>query len=913
MSANPADIVRLLPNADLSRGPFGLLGLGPTRCDDFAIVEALQRQLRRIDESPERATKEADAIRAELYQAVAQLRDPETRDRLGKRYYRQDWVAAPRVEREPSAIAVPQTEPVREAMLAGDPTLYTPRPTIDEPGPRAGFNAGKAAAILLVGSGVMLVILAWLVMQAPSATVPAPAAPRAAMVNAPTPGATVPAVSTPTSAAGEDTTASAAPIEPPRARLSPDESRELLEQLRKACAAEGPTPEIMSAFEMPLAQFEARWPEVPGAMYAPASLAVAERLWRSTRSDVRQGVSAYRRLEQPLDLIGGQSVFLTPEKIVAAAWSGGVLGRVKGDASVPARLVSSARTKLAALTPDGEVPREHTFAAGAGVVLESLARRWARPGAGVVEEDARRAWAAWSRAALALGDAEPGATEAVVGAAVDTLLRNADVEGSPVVREALTTLLGTVKDWRAVPAAQRVIAWFDNPRVRSSSLRVITEWMASRGPVADIGPNMVLEADATSVQRRALRDAYALRLGLSADAGSRSASALVSAWAGAARALLAASTPTASGDPAENALIDAASAAALNEAAARLWAMDEAGASTAIESASRAAIDAALGTAAPGHTRYDAALLTAPGTSPDGEWARKFLALNNESGRVLLLNQLRNGRGPAGPVDADVLAEVACYGSPATVRQTAQATVKDFADRPEVVNAVLEAIPDASRQQSVSEMVAVLTGAALPPPSDASWRADCRKALLEKLMFMTADESGQRADTLASRLARSCEGSAQALVPPGSARNEPDAATLDAQVAGGASTTPADAADGLRARWRELARATPEGSWAWLTFDELERRHAARIALTRGPIDAYLAQRLGGVEMMAHSIAGERPVRAEAPRAVTVELASSLRVAPTSFHQVRAVELSAMRLWMIRFGEPLVVNASPAP
>jgi hypothetical protein len=270
---------------------------------------------------------------------------------------------------------------------------------------------------------------------------------------------------------------------------------------------------------------------------------------------------------------------------------------------------------------------------------------------------------------------------------------------------------------------------------------------------------------------------------------------------------------------------------------------------------------------------------------------------------VLLLNQLRNGRGPEGPVDADVLAEAACYGPYGTVRQLAQQAVRDFADRAEVINGMLEAIPDASRLTAVGDLVRDITGAPIPAASDAGWRSACRRALVEKLIQMTGDSEDDRADALAALLWESCAGSALALAPKRPVSSVVSAGERDDEGAPVEAQSAAGAASDLRRRWREAARAVPEGSWAWVTFDELDRRHAVRAALAMGPVHGYLAQRLGGVEMMAQVLAGERPARAGAVKEIMSDLGESVRRAPSAFHQTLAVERAALRLWLIRFGE----------
>lgn len=888
MTPTPRDILDFLPGADISRGPFGLLGLRPGACDDLALVDGLQRALRAIDVHPEGATPRAEGVRAELYRALAQLRQHEVRNALGRRYFPDSWidVMPPAAAPESAIRPLPAYEDPEITFVRRDPPASSviARPFI------------LAAVVLFVGAIGLAAAAVWLgAMRPPPPRPVAPgtslaAASQGATVNQ-APAVTSPAIASPVPRAAE---------EQALASISPTEAKSLLDRLRRAAAAEGDPAQIATDFDVAVGVFETRWTEMPADIVGPAALAVGERLLRTGRASANAGVAMYERLEGPLVRLFGADVRDLPKTrgdVVAAVWAAGLLNRLKGDPSVPGRLVSSARARLGGLTPGGEVPREHAFTTGAALALDAMARRWARPAAGTPEEAYRRAWSAWTSSASALESAgTPGSSVPVLLAGAGVLLRDGELGLSPLSADALATVLAAVKDWRPAPVAEAMLAWFDDPKIEARALSMLTGWMASQGPLAAVGPSMVLSADATTIQRREMRDAYAVRLGVSESAdGGKTARR----WADAARAAL---VPGANENASEPlvALAAAAATAKLNEAAARLWAMDEKGADSALAAADAQAIAAATTVSRAISPPIDPTFLTSPGSPPDGEWARRFLAVSGESLRILLLNQLRNGRGPEGPADADVLARAACLATPGTVRQLAQQTLRESADRAEVVNALLEVIADAPRQKAVAEMVQAVAGTPVVSPSDPEWRAGARRALVERLMQMTADASDQRADALAALLWEACSGGASSLRP-GVQRRAPGDAQATAAVP--VSASPEAAASDLRTVWTDLARSIPEGTWATVTFDELERRHAARSALADTPIHRYLVERLGAVEMAGHAIVGERPQRAESVAGVLTELVEARRTASSAFHQILAVERASLRLWLIRYGE----------
>lgn len=89
MSAAPAQqspVRTFLGDAAGAGGPFALLGLHPERCDDAAILEALDRQLARINAHPQAQTPAGDEVRLALHAAAAQLLDPSVRSSMRARW-----------------------------------------------------------------------------------------------------------------------------------------------------------------------------------------------------------------------------------------------------------------------------------------------------------------------------------------------------------------------------------------------------------------------------------------------------------------------------------------------------------------------------------------------------------------------------------------------------------------------------------------------------------------------------------------------------------------------------------------------------------------------------------------------------------------------------------------------------------
>lgn len=77
---------RFLGPAHAAGGPFALLGLAPSDCDEHRIMAALDHQLARLNTDPQGESPESDELRLALHAAAAQLLDPTTRQHLINRW-----------------------------------------------------------------------------------------------------------------------------------------------------------------------------------------------------------------------------------------------------------------------------------------------------------------------------------------------------------------------------------------------------------------------------------------------------------------------------------------------------------------------------------------------------------------------------------------------------------------------------------------------------------------------------------------------------------------------------------------------------------------------------------------------------------------------------------------------------------
>jgi len=381
--------------------------------------------------------------------------------------------------------------------------------------------------------------------------------------------------------------------------------------------------------------------------------------------------------------------------------------------------------------------------------------------------------------------------------------------------------------------------------------------------------------------RADLRDRYAKLWGvtLTVDRG-----LLAQQWAQAARSAVDRSYAAAS--EAEQ-LASAVVLARLSESAGRLWRGDTEEAARLLDSASVDA-DAAL-------QRNEGVRGLGDAGAGDGAWAERYLAARRNSlARQDLLDRLSSRGVAMGPVDAEVLISEALAGTPIEVRARAADAARAYVDSPTVVNALLEQLPRAPRVVQTAQLVQAFVGRRLPMVRDPAFPAAARRALVERLLELTAPE-GELAtiDRLSWLLAGSYRGQASESVLPAAARDalEQPPAQISAAV--------------VRRRWRDAASKISPVQRAPGTpaLDQLDRAHAARLGVARGMVQEFAAEQVAIVHLMAVVVGSELPARAEAVRVTLAELTEKRRTAKHVLEQVNAAERAIVQLWLARLPE----------
>lgn len=911
--APASPVARFLGPGAANSGPFGLLGVEPSRCDDAAVREALRARLLVVDEHPHAATPEADEVRLALHAAAAQLLNPQFRLRLVQQY-------APRLAANPALAAAAgrrrsfQEETLlvigvcggwnaearrRLAIMArsrgldaralssavlGVSARRTEAPPEGpatngkaEPAPRAfepllpdELDPGyRFVQRIIWAFGIVIVAIVALgglaaILSAPKKPPPAVAATPAA---SPAPSHRHPAELFPTAPTA------AAPAAAPR---QADAAR-LIRDVQTATAGIAVDP-IAAAdnFRSALGALAEAWCTLAADQLVAAQDAVVEFVYRAS-SNIEFGKASIDAVAAHAQWLGGVAPEPVAPRVWPAAWSAGILSRLAREKDLPAGVMLRIDAELRQVLPAGVIGERGSFDSGLAAALSLIAEALA-PRRALSDEalaDLVQAWSRWADAALR--DERAGARR-VLGA-VETILQSGPepTESRPAF-QTVSELVGRLDLRTNIEARAWVLRWFSAPAVSAPDLFTVTSRLASNPTLsAGVDVTMVVPANASERQREELRERFARLWGLVADGHGRE---IIKEWSRQLREL--ASLP-----PTEDAgerMARIVTLSRLSEAAGWVWSGDAPRAWETLGAAEEPGRQAAARKAvfrAPGFS--DA--LT--GHAEDGQWGARVLGAQGAADRLRIINERTFGLR-FGPRDAAVLVGEAVRGNE-RVRRAAQELIARNGQDVAVVNALLIAAPTLPRSAETTAMVESVGAEPLPSTDDPSWRIALRRHLAERLLALLANDGEFRAvDELASALAKSY------LLRAGIEARSADA-----------PGEPVAAAEQFRLRWERLAQACLPTGREPSSLKEIQRRRLARRESASGLVQRFAVEQLCAFELMAFVLIAEEPARADDCLLIVEETSRDRLAARGILDQIEAVERGIGRLWLVRLGEPL--------
>lgn len=289
----------------------------------------------------------------------------------------------------------------------------------------------------------------------------------------------------------------------------------------------------------------------------------------------------------------------------------------------------------------------------------------------------------------------------------------------------------------------------------------------------------------------------------------------------------------------------------------------------------------------------DAQVLTGPGREGDGQLALQIIAARRQPGAAAeSLMRRRFAHESLGPVDCDAVAECAMYGSPLEMRLACKKIAIDQRGNAAMVHALIEALPRASAQSHVSEIIAQVSGRSLPSASDAAWPAAARAALVARLSELMSVNEGEL-DEAARALMLALASAESSVV----AATDADAALGDAQA------IESHARERWQ-RWHAAASAQGGESAVLVAVERMARRRDLRLLLASGPMQRFAAWQASTIDAMGFVVGREQPSLASRVEAVVAQGAARVRAAKDAAAQIAEGERTIVRLWLLRAGSP---------
>ncbi|MCL4220571.1 MAG: hypothetical protein KJZ65_04290 [Phycisphaerales bacterium] len=884
-------IARFLGPEAATGGPHALLGLAAGASTHFEILNARDRQLRRVDLHAEGATPAADEVRLALHAAAAQLLNPSVREHLRASGLAERRRAAMLgLERDvvmmlgmyggwtrrslPRLVALAHARGLRandvaQAVRSIAQRRARPKPVVARSGAACVPVGGASPQVVArhQRAGLIIGIVAICSILAAGVVI------RVALEPGSRRGDEVAAMPVP-----RDRTPSTIVLAPekvadeqvrPSAQAPPEAERtEVLPLLERAISLTSADPRQAEQLGVEAVRGLSRhWLEFDAAQRARSQDAVLELMYRLGGSSMST--------RPMLEAVGAGAELLRPERamtggddVARAAWSIGMLTRLRRESDISAQAQMLIDRWLGSALV-GVRPAQASFAEGAIAALQAMA-----PALAGHDPGDPGAWRAWARGVVVLTESDAGRRAILLAQGGErVLVSRLGPQRSSGVFEAIGAVIDAMP-WQTAESRQWFVRQFDNRDVNTPALSAATQALVARGGVENIDPTMVLPANASDLARRALRDRYVDAWNIS-EPGSDTE--VLERLERALAELDAGLTRTSTGD---QMLRSAVGYARLNAAAAARWQGDGGVAIQMLE-----------------HYRVPDSALSRAGRGPDlsdgsdGNWAERYLQQGaNIDRRLELLGELRSrGGSRLGPIDAEVVVAEALRGSGRGVRELARAVVEQYGSSPAVVNALLEEAPRIPPIPSMSNLVSGITLSPLPDRNSPQWRAAVRRALVERMLELLSAEGDTAAiDLLASLLddAYMERASANRAVSPSG---------------NGPSQSCERSAMQMRARWTQLAERLPPARLN-ITLSEVERRRTGRMALARGLVQQFIVEQIALAETMALVVAAERPDLSVSVQGVLDQLDADVQRSNHVFEQVARAERAMVELWELRLG-----------
>ncbi len=571
-----------------------------------------------------------------------------------------------------------------------------------------------------------------------------------------------------------------------------------------------------------------------------------------------------------LALVLAEDEPLDQQSISSSAWSAGIIARLSRERNLPAlldRRLVDARGSLSGFT-------NATFEQG---ILWILARvpshllKHTSPDSDAINE---QAWDAWLDMINDLTLIDAARRDDLLLLGLDKLLRQGPDPLKDRSANNLLVRLVLSLTWRNDdPARNRLLQWIMDRDISPRAINALTAALVTRSSAPNLSPDMVLRSNASAADRQALRQQYAQAWNIQSLIDKDQV----------VQSLLEIAQEQLDDSPLPSTTVEQMASAIrisrISQAAGLWWNGDPENAQSVLEhllDPIQQAFD-------------DSAIYGDRGTltTGTGQWGEKYLnAKSNIPVRDQLLSELQLNGGPKGTIDAEVLVREACFGSPHDIKTKAQDLVEANRDNPAVVNGLLEYAPRIPPLTRLSVMIENVTARDLPSVDHKAWRPIARRALVQRLLELLADQQNLGLiDRFSTILAQSYMTRVSGFI------SDSDSVLTDPP-----SLWAAELVQNLRLTAEAFVGSPAIG----LTLAQINQQGTGRLRLAQGPVQVFAAHQVHATYLLAYIVASEQPESTPQVSAILQQLATNRRAASNIIQQVDLAERVMLRLWLMR-------------
>lgn len=600
-----------------------------------------------------------------------------------------------------------------------------------------------------------------------------------------------------------------------------------------------------------------------------------------------------------------------PNDIYSQVWSVGMLGVLMSETNLPARAASLIHERSVREFRTVEFTGgENSFNQAAEKSLVNLVDDMM-----VLLSDARinhvAMWKAWQTVAKTVIPESDKKDELICKTIQKLLITGPELAASEPTRMAMAVLLNDINWQTSANSRIFLLAWFDNPRISSEDLNVITSYIVSNSNITSLDETYILATAAASQARAAMRERY---------------QQVWASVAGASEGLLSDSDInfwfTQTDKLIKNYVTDSdidlqfvqlVMLARMN-LAATLLESDKAKEALAIISESRRVISlAGVYDSSPGSSAASSVDVNNQATTygQDGQWAILVAQAKQSNDRTLLvelIQSLANNSGTRnndlGVIDATALAKLAIHGQSSTIRYEALQIIEQvFSRGPNTILTLADEIPIERHDSQLSAAVENIIGRDLPDSKLSDWYIAARFRLLEYVISLRGI-SGESAyiNSMSRLLAETYQSGALTFSGSILPANAPNLSSASSETINNESSKmdPATEAYNCFDAWVQRAQLMQPIKPVPASLPVIIRRYATRSELADDPISQFAAAQLAVLEIITFVTAAERPDYAPELQQILTETTIARTVAHSKLQQLIAVEQAISQVWMIR-------------